>query len=127
METNQDAPPRPNAPSGPPSESSRWLGALAYFIAGVTGLFLLIVRRDDDFIRFHALQSVLATLAFFLGGLLLRILGNLPIIGWLYDFLYVVYSLLLFFYWLFLMFRAFQGDRYRIPYLGRIVERQIAD
>lgn len=110
-----------------PEENVRFLGALAYFLAALTGLLLLITRRDDPFVRFHALQSILATLTFFAGGLILQVLGHLPIIGFLYDFLYVVYSFLLFVYWLFLMFRAFQGERYPIPYLGRIVEKQMID
>jgi uncharacterized membrane protein len=104
---------------------SRQLAALAYFLVGISGLLLLAFRRDDSFVRFHALQSVLATLAALVVGIVLRILGVLPLIGFLYLYLFRVYTAVLFIYWIYLMFRAYRGSRYRIPYLGNVVERQI--
>lgn len=109
-----------------PHPQSRQLAALSYFLVGISGLLLLTFRRDDSFVRFHALQSVVATLAALLIGLVLRILGVLPLIGFLYLYLFRVYTGLVFLYWIYLMIRAYRGSRYRIPYLGKIVERQIS-
>jgi uncharacterized membrane protein len=108
-----------------PHQHSRQLAALSYLRVGISGLLLLTFRRDDSFVRFHALQSVVATVAALLVGLALRILGILPLIGFLYLYLFRVYTGLVFLYWIYLMFQAYRGSRYRIPYLGNIVERQI--
>ncbi|MCA9728526.1 MAG: DUF4870 domain-containing protein [Candidatus Eisenbacteria bacterium] len=110
---------------GPDRSQSRQLAALAYFLVGLSGLLLLTFRRDDSFVRFHALQSVVATVAALILGLVLRILGILPLIGFLYLYLFRVYTAILFVYWIFLMLRAYQGARYKIPYLGNIVDRQV--
>ena len=117
----------PSTPGGPNPEylQSRQLAALAYFLVGLSGLLLLTFRRDDSYVRFHALQSVVATLAALVVGLTLRILGILPLIGFLYLYLFRVYTALVFLYWIYLMFRAYRGSRYKIPYLGNIVERQV--
>jgi len=103
---------------------SRLLAATAYFFAAFGGLFLLLYRREDRFVRFHALQAVLATVAFSLAGFLLWVMGNLPLLGFLYSYLLRLYLVLLFAYWLFLIHRAWKGDRHHIPYLGRFVDRE---
>lgn len=100
------------------------MAACAYSLVALSGVFLFVWKREDPFVRFHALQAVLATLAFMAIGFLLWILGNFPVFGFLYVYLLRVYSFVLFLYWLYVMFRAWQGDRYRIPYIGRLVERE---
>ena len=104
---------------------SRRLGALAYFMVALSGVVLLFWRFDDRFVRFHSLQAVSATVVFFVVGLLLWSLGSFPFFGFLYSYLYRLYLVLLFLYWLFLMLSAGLGYRYRIPYIGRFVERQM--
>jgi uncharacterized membrane protein len=103
---------------------SRRLAALAYFLVVFSGLLLLFWRREDRFVRFHALQSVLGSALFFLLGFVLWALGSFPVIGFLYVYLHKVYLLGVFLLWLFLMYRAWNGERYRIPYLGTWIERE---
>jgi uncharacterized membrane protein len=107
------------------NKESRLLAALAYFLAALTGLFLVLYRREDRFVRFHALQAILGSVVFTLFGFLLWILGNLPIIGFLYVYLLKLYLLGLFLCWLFLMSRAWKGEKYLLPYLGRFIEREL--
>ena len=109
----------------PGGSESRVLAAVAYFLVALSGVFLFVWRREDRFVRFHALQSILGTAVFWGIGFVLWILGSFPIFGFLYAYLLKLYLLGVFFYWLFLMFRAWQGHRCRIPYLGRFIERQI--
>lgn len=112
-------------PGRRPDDASRQAAASAYFLVAISGIFVLAWRRDSSFVRFHALQSIVATVVFLFLGLLLRLLGHFPIIGFLYDYLFRLYLLALFLLWLFVMLKAYRGDRYRIPYLGRIVEKQL--
>jgi uncharacterized membrane protein len=106
------------------SQESRRLGAFAYFLVFLSGVFLLVWRRDDRFVRFHALQAVIATLMFFLAGFLLWALASFPIVGFLYAYLLKAYLFALFLYWLYVMYQAWNGNRYRIPYIGRLIERE---
>jgi len=92
---------------------------LAYLFGCVSGVVLLIVERKDDYVRFHAMQSTLTFLAVLIAGL---VLGSLPIVGWL---LYRLASAGTFLLWLVLMFKAFTGERYKLPYVGEIAERQL--
>ena len=103
---------------------SRALAALAYFLPAFSGLVLLVWKRDDRYVRFHALQAVGATVVFFAAGFVLWALAGFPILGFLYAYLLRLYLFVLFVYWLFLMVRAWRGERYCIPYLGRLIERE---
>ena len=109
-----------------PDVASRQAAASAYFLVGISGFLVLAWKRDSSFVRFHALQSIVATFAFLGLGLLLKLLAYFPIIGFLYGYLLQLYLFGLFLLWLFLMAKAYRGDRYRIPYLGAVVERQVS-
>ena len=106
---------------------SRQLAAFSYFFVALSGMIVLIWKRDDDFVRFHALQSILATFAFLGFGILMKLLSALPLIGFLYRYLYEFYLVGLFVYWLYLMVRSYRGDRTEVPYLGTIVQNHVTD
>ncbi len=108
-----------------PDVAAKQAAAASYFLVALSGILVLAWKRDDPFVRFHALQSILGTFAIFLGGIVLRLLANFPIVGFLYGYLLQVYLIGIFLLWVFLMIRAHRGDRFHIPYLGPIVERQI--
>lgn len=96
------------------------MGAVAYLLGFVTGIVLLLVEKQNKFVRFHAMQSTI-----FFGGLFIVniALGFIPILGWLTGF---VVSLAAFILWLVLMWKAFQGEMYKLPYVGDLAEKQLA-
>ena len=95
-------------------------GALAYLLGPITGILFLVVEKDSKFVRFHAMQSTIT----FGGIFVLQVLLNLvPFIGWLIGGLVLFpLSVLL---WAFLMFKAFSGDKFKLPTVGDMAERQI--
>jgi len=86
-------------------------GALAYLLGFVTGAFFLLTEKEDNFIRFHALQS---TIVF---GVLF-ILNFVPLLG----ALVIPVGLIL---WVFLMYKAYSGEKYKLPYIGDFIEQQL--
>ncbi len=89
---------------------------LCYLFAWVSGIILFVLEKKNDFIRFHALQSVFA---FLLLNVLSFVLGFIPFLGW---FVGGLLSLLGFVVWIILMVKAYQGERYKLPYIGDWVE-----
>ena len=95
-------------------------GALAYAMGWVTGLAFLLAERDSDFVRFHAAQS---TIAFGALSLLWMVSLSIPLFGGLLAFLVVFpFSVVL---WLFMLFKAYQGERYKLPLVGEIAEQRV--
>lgn len=92
-------------------------GLLCYLFSIVTGILFLILEKENRFIRFHAMQAVI-TFIFFAG--ISIVLNFIPIIG-------LLISLLLgpvgFFLTIFLMIQAYQGKKYKLPYIGDLAEQ----
>jgi len=103
--------------------------ALSYLLGFVTGIVFLVLEpyKNDKFVRFHALQSIMLCGALFVFSLVWHIVFGIL----LPTFLWVMASLLLnlaylavFIYWLFLMYKAYQSERYMIPYIGELAVKQ---
>ena len=95
------------------------MGALAYLLGPITGILFLLMEKGNKFVRFHAMQS---TILF--GGLFVVniVLGFIPILGWLVS---LALSIIAFVLWLVLMWRAYNGEEYEVPYIGKIAREQM--
>jgi uncharacterized membrane protein len=93
-------------------------GALAYGLGWITGAFFLITEPSNKFVRFHALQSVIA-----FGGLSVAwfVMLAIPFLGWLLAL--VVIPIASVGIWLLLIFKAYKGDRFKLPFAGEIADQ----
>ncbi|QPV61504.1 DUF4870 domain-containing protein [Halosimplex litoreum] len=103
--------------------------AIAYLFAPLTGIVMLLLEGDeDDFVRFHSLQSIgfgaVAVATWVAIGVVMGILTVIPFVGDIFAVLVLplnaVVGLGLFAVWLLLILRAYQGERYGLPVLGPI-------
>jgi uncharacterized membrane protein len=89
--------------------------ALSYFVGFVTGIFFLLVEKENKFVRFHAMQSTIVFAGIVVLDIMLQIV---PILGALVViFLVIPASAVL---WLFLMFKAYQGEEFKLPLVGQM-------
>jgi len=94
-------------------------GAIAYLGGLLTGIVMLSVEKHDRFVRFHAMQSILTFLAVLVAQLFLT---GVPMLG---RALYIPFLIGTAGLWIFLMFQAFQGHRYKLPYIGDFAEHTL--
>lgn len=95
--------------------------ALAYGLGWITGLLFLLTERENRFVRFHAMQSTIVFLALSLVCFLLQMI---PLLGMLVAvFLVIPASAVL---WLVLMFKAYQGEYFKLPVAGDMAEQRIS-
>ena len=93
--------------------------ALAYAVGWVSGIVFLIFE-PNKYVRFHALQSAIA-----FGGLSLAwmIALSLGPPGWILAiFVIPPVSAVL---WLVLMYKAYQGERFKVPIVGDMAEQRV--
>ncbi len=102
------------------------IAALTYLLGFVTGLIFLYLEpyNQDEFIRFHARQSIGFSVACFAINIVFGVfIAVLPHgLGALLNFLLALINLALAVSWLILMYKAYNGERYRIPELADIVD-----
>jgi uncharacterized membrane protein len=94
--------------------------ALSYLVGFVTGIIFLLVEKENKFVRFHAMQSTLVFAGIVAIDILLQIV---PILGALVVvFVVIPVSAVL---WLFLMFKAYQGEEFKLPLIGQMAADRI--
>ena len=104
-------------------------GLLSYVAGWITGLIFFLIEKENKFVRFHALQSMIAFGALFVlyfaigmvmsmfaamqAGALIRLLS-------LFNSLLGLIGLIL---WILLMIKAYQGEKFKLPVIGDIAEK----
>ena len=93
-------------------------GLLCYVLGWVTGIVFLLLEKDNRFVRFHAVQSIVVFGALTVVDI---VLNFIPIIGWVIAWIIGVVAIIL---WIVLMFKAYQGQMYKLPIAGNRAEQQ---
>lgn len=94
-------------------------GLLCYLAGFITGIIFLFIEKENQFIRFHAMQSIALSVVMIVISI---VLSFIPVIGWIVAlFLPLAYLVL----WIFMMWKAYQGEMYKLPVLGDFSEKQI--
>ncbi|MBL8152122.1 MAG: DUF4870 domain-containing protein, partial [Blastocatellia bacterium] len=110
--------------------------ALSYLLFLVSGIAFLLIEKKSEYVRFHAVQSILFTAAWivtYIGffiilstlGMVFYAIGFgllLSILGFLVNLLYLGF----FAVWVLLIYKAFQGEKWKLPFIGDIAEKQAA-
>jgi len=100
------------------------IGALLSYVLGwITGLIFFLIEEKDEFIRFHAMQSIIFFGAITVVEIVLGFFQWLPVIGVLFTVLIVLVGLLAFVMWIVLMVKAYQGELFKLPVAGELAER----
>jgi uncharacterized membrane protein len=83
---------------------------LSYLLGFITGFVFYWQEKKSEFVRFHALQSIITFIPVWV---ILLILGWVPVLGALLKILAAML-------WVLLMVRAYSGETYRVPFIGAI-------
>ena len=92
---------------------------LCYLLGFISGIVFILVEKENKFVRFHAMQSILTFGALFV---LQAVLPIVPIVGWILIPLVAVLNLIL---WILLMVKAYQGETFKLPVVGDMAEQKI--
>jgi len=111
--------------------TSNVAGALTYLVGLVTGIIFLVLEpyKRDPFVRFHAFQSIFLNVALIIFGIVWSNIIMMMVfsIGFLFGFLSLISSLIylaFFALWLFLMYKAYNKETFKIPFIGDMASKQ---
>lgn len=94
------------------------IAALISYIGGfVTGIIFFFLEKENKFIRFHAIQSIILTVAWLI---VKYVLGYIPFIGWL---LVLLVNGLVLALWIVCMVKAYQKQTFKIPVIGDLADQ----
>ncbi|MGP8271931.1 MAG: DUF4870 domain-containing protein [Terracidiphilus sp.] len=93
-------------------------GALAYITVIPSIIFLIVEPYNrNSFVKFHAWQNIFLCIAWFA----VSVIGIIPILGWL---IFALGSIALMIAWIICLVNALQGKRFKLPYIGKLAEKQ---
>jgi uncharacterized membrane protein len=118
-------PPGAQSPLGPTSMGMQpnIEAGLSYVLGWVTGLIFFLAEKQNRFVRFHAMQSIL-----FFGGLtviqiILNVIGNFPFLGFFTYLVGVALGIIGIVGYIVLLINAFQGRYFKLPIVGDYAEK----
>ena len=96
---------------------------LAYAGLFVSGILILIFERENKTVRFHAMQSTVFFMFLFVAA---------SVVTWLFGWIWIIGGLVNFAVssaciaaWLYLIYKAYTGENYKIPIIGEAAWKQV--
>ena len=89
------------------SNDSKLFAALSYL--WLLSIVMLILKKDDEFVKFHAKQGTVIFIASI-------ILWFIPIIGWLMQIAVLIGVVIGF-------LKAYSGERFKMPVVGDLADK----
>jgi uncharacterized membrane protein len=141
----QNPPPGSGAPAGAPQTSSgmdpKVAAAISYI--WIVGVIFYLLEKENKFVRFHAMQSIIfglantvimgvllvvafiLTFAFGIGGAIVGgVVGTLiGLLVWLVWILFWVLALVLLIGLILAAVKAYQGQMFKLPIIGKFAEQ----
>ncbi len=97
--------------------------ALSYLLGFITGILFFVLEKESKFVRFHAMQSIAVFIALFIINIVLGIILSVSIVGlMLFPLIYLIEVIL----WIFLMYKAYKGEKLNLPVVSDFAEKQVA-
>jgi uncharacterized membrane protein len=121
----------PGAAAPPPAAGAQSAGleenvasALCYLLTIITGIIFLVISpyNQNKTIRFHAFQSIFFFVAAFAINFILGFFLMMAPIGlwWMTSLVHLAFFLI----WLFLMWKAYNREKFLLPVIGPLAEKQ---
>ena len=102
----------------PAGLSDNAAGGLAYFTIIPAIIFLIVEPyKKRSFVRFHSWQSIFLNIV----AIVIGFINIIPILG---QLIFLVGMLILFVAWIIVLLKALKGERFKLPLIGDLAERQ---
>ncbi len=89
---------------------------LSYLLGWITGLIILLLEKDNSFVRFHAMQSIVVF------GVLTLLTIVVSIVPFIYGLLLSVLNIVGVVLWIILMIKAYQHERFELPVASELTK-----
>ncbi|HLB95799.1 MAG TPA: DUF4870 domain-containing protein, partial [Patescibacteria group bacterium] len=88
---------------------------LCYLLSIVGGIVFYLISKDK-FVRFHAMQSIILGAAYIVLWIFIIFIPVINWFSWILPLLFLALSIIL-------MIKSYQGEKYKLPLIGDIAEK----
>lgn len=102
---------------------------LCYLCMPITGIVFLVIEKENKDVKFHAWQATIFGVAYIVLLIVLQILTAIMgaiagFLGALFGILIPVVAVGVFVLWIICLIKAYQGERWKIPFLGEFAAKK---
>ena len=104
------------------SDDEKMKGALAYVLGFITGIIVLLIGGDSKFLKFHAWQSIIGSIAIGIVYFIISVIISAITLGFgalCMPFL----GLIVWIYFLYGAYMVYSGKDFKIPVIADFVEK----
>jgi uncharacterized membrane protein len=101
---------------------------LSYVLTWVTGLVFFLLEKENRFVRFHAMQSILFGATWFIIAIVFTFISftlaimDIGILSLLFWPIRLIFWLGFCAAWIVLLIKAYQGQMFKLPIIGKMAE-----
>jgi uncharacterized membrane protein len=102
-------------------------GLLCYLLGVITGIIFYVIEKENKFVRVHAMQSIVVFGSILIiNWVVIPIVMMIPILGWVIGMLLgLVVFIVSIVLWVLLMYKAYKGEKYKVPFAGDFAEKYV--
>lgn len=122
---------QPAPAAAPAGLSDNAASALCYVLGLITGILFLVIApyNQNRAVRFHAFQSIFLNVAWIGVWIVLTIFSVVVTsisftLGMLFGMLHLIVGLGFLVLWIYMLVKAYQGQRVLLPVIGALAEKQ---
>ncbi len=93
---------------------------LCYVAWWITGIIFFVLEQKSKFVRFHAVQSIVAFGTITVAAVLF---GLIPVVGGVFSSIIWIIGFII---WIIMMVKAANGEWYKLPWAGDVAEQIVA-
>lgn len=102
---------------------------LCYICMPITAIIFLVIEKNDKEVLFHAWQGTIFGIGYIVVLIALRILAAIfgaiiGVLGAIVGIFIPLVGIAAFVLWIICLIKAYQGERWKIPYIGDIAAKQ---
>lgn len=111
---------------------------ISYLWIPVTSIIVLVTEKENRMVRFHAFQSLIMGLAIFAFSIVISIvIGVVMLIGGAISpylglivsmislLIWIVIAFALLALWVLCLVKAYRGEMYKVPFVGKYAEKMV--
>lgn len=103
------------------TDDEKMKGALAYVLGLLTGIIVLLIGGDSKFLKFHAWQSIIGSIAIGVVYFIISMIVSLVTLGF-GALCMAPLGLIVWIYFLYGAYMVYSGKDFRIPYIADFVQ-----
>lgn len=99
-------------------------GFLTYVLGFLSGLFFFLIEKDNKFVRFHAIQSMIIFGAIYLLHIVIRFVFCGPSMAILLKTFTALLNIASLIIWIILLIKSYEGEKFKLPKIGNFALKQ---